>query len=610
MVENTSHSNHSFEKIMKNLKAKNLANKTIISLVSVILISVAIMPTVYSQEEQSGWETTLNFTETGGKKDSIVFGEKEDASDSKDAYDAPDPGGPPTPPYIDVSFTTSFQYPHNRLMYEFKHYSIQNIYKKWNFTINWQGGISTNVTITWNPNEFNTSTYESIVLYNKTGVSLSDMKVENNYTFTCSPGIIQNFEIICSNNQVPVLSSETPANNSENVDINQETVSISISDADGDTFNWTIEGKYVENTGQTNDSDGVKSANLHTSLPYNTNIIWYVNVTDGKSWANATYSFDTKSKSGSGTNPGTPPEIPPSNIAPTAESNGPYNGFVGTSVTFNATGSSDSDGTIELYHWDFGDGAEGDGETIFHSYLDVGNYTVILTITDNGGATDSDTTYAVIAQKINNLPSKPILEGPTTGSKNISYVYTAISTDADDDPISYVFDWGDNTDVTIEFLPNGTMVMQNHTWTAAGKYTIWVQAIDNTGMSSEKTYLTILIDAWRINDEINGYLIDNDGDGLYDSFYNSATGQETDVERQNDGTYLIDETGNEEWDYAYDLDTGELRIYEPPNESGSGSEETNNLAIVLLALFIVIVFILFAIFIKRDKNIKMNKSKK
>ena len=610
MVKNTSHSNHSFKKTMKNLKAKNLANKTIISLVSVILISVTIMPTVYSQEEQYGWETTLNFTETGGKKDSIVFGEKEDASDSKDIYDVPDPGGPPTPPYIDVSFTTSFQYPYNKLMYEFKHYSIQNIYKKWNFTINWQGDISTNVTVTWNPNEFNNCTYESIVLYNKTGVSLSDMKVENHYTFTCSPGIIQNFEIICKKNQAPLLSSESPANNSENVDINQETVGVHILDANGDTFNWTIEGKYVENTGQINDTDGVKSANLHTSLPYNTNIIWYVNVTDGKSWTNATYNFDTKSKSGSGSNPEPPPEIPPSNITPIAKINGPYSGFVGVLVTFDATGSSDPDGTIELYHWDFGDGTTEDGETISHSYSDVGNYTVILTVTDDDGATDSDTTYAVITQKTNNLPSKPILEGPTTGSKNISYVYTAISTDADDNSVKYVFNWGDNTDVTTEFLPNGTMVTQNHTWTAAGKYTIWVQAIDDTGMSSEKTYLTVLIDAWLIDDEIKGYLIDNDGDGIYDSFYNSATEQETDVERQNDGTYLIDETGNGKWDYVYNLDTGELRIYEPPNESESSPEETNNLSVVLLALFAVVIFISFAIFVKRDKNIKRNKPKK
>ena len=610
MVEKTTHINHYSIKIMKNLKARNLANKSIIPIVLVILISVAFMPAACSQEGQYGWEMTLNFTETGGKKDIIVFGEKEDSFDSKDIYDVPDPGGPPIPPFINVSFTTSFQYPHDKLLYEYKNYNIQNIYKKWNFTINWQGNTGTNVTIEWNPNEFNNSTYESIVLYNKTGVFLSDMKVENNFSFHCFPEIIQNFEIICKKNQEPLLSSESPANNSENVDINQETVAIYILDANSDTFNWTIEGKYVENAGEINDTDGVKSANLLTPLPYNTNIIWYVNGTDGEIWTNVTYNFDTKSKSGSGSNSGSPPDIPDSNIAPSAKINGPYVGFVDNSVMFHATGSNDSDGTIETYHWNFGDGTVGYGEIIDHSYSEVGNYTVILTITDNDGAKGRDTTYAVITQKSNNVPSKPILEGPTIGSKNISYSYDAKSTDADDDSVKYVFNWGDNTGFTTDYLSNGIVVTQNHNWSSAGKYTMWVQAINDDGISSEKTYLTVLIDVCLIDDEIKGHLIDNDGDGLYDSFYNSTNGMETDAERQNDDSYLIDITGNGKWDYVYFLDTAKLRIYKPPNESESSSEEMNNLAIVFLLLFIFVVFVPIIIYIKSHKNIKIDKSKK
>ena len=600
MVENTSHSGHSFKKTMKNLKAKNLANKTIISLVLVILISVAIMPAVYSQEEQYGWETTLNFTETGGKKDSIVFGEKEDASDAKDAYDAPDPGGAPTPPYVDVSFTTSFKYPHSKLMYEFKHYSIQNIYKKWNFTINWQGDIPTDVTITWNPNEFNNCTYESIVLYNKTGVSLSDMKVENNYTFICSPGAIQSFEIICRNNQAPLLSSETPANNSENVDTNQEAVSIFISDPDGDIFNWTIEGKYVENAGKTNDTDGIKSATLHMDLPYDANIIWYVNATDGDSWTNATYAFDTKSKSGSGSNPGPPP----SNQPPIADASAgkPYNGFVDEDITFNGSLSYDQDaGTITSWQWEFGDGTEGNGETIFHSYLDVGNYTVILTVTDDGGATGIDTTYAIITQKANNVPSKPILEGPTTGNKNTSYAYTAISTDADDNSVKYAFNWGDNTNATTEFLPNGTLVTQNHTWTAAGKYTIWVQAIDDKDAHSEKTYLTVLIDVMPISGKIQGDLVDEDSDGVYDFFYNYSSEKKTEVDQDSDGCYLIDSTGDDKWDFIYDSETEELTDYELGVQDPV-SPQGQNTAIILLAIFLMIILIVSFIFIKRNND--------
>jgi len=610
MVENTTQINHYFIKIMKNLTARNLANKLNIFFILAILISVAIIPTVYSQEEQYGWEITLNFTETDGKKEFIVFGEREDAFDSKDIYDVPDPGGPPISPYINVSFTTSFQYPHNKLLYEYKNYDIKNIYRKWNLTINWHGNINTNITINWNPNEFINSTYDSIVLYNKTGVFLSDMKLENNFTFSCSPEEIQNFEIICKKNQEPLLSSESPANNSENVGINQETIAVYILDANGDTFNWTIEGKYIENAGEINDTDGVKSANILTPLPYDTNIIWYVNVTDGEIWNNVTYNFDTKSKGGSGSNPGPIPDTPSSNIVPSAKINGPYVGFVDKSVMFYATGSIDSDGFIETYLWNFGDGTKEEGEVISHSFLEIGNYTVILTVTDDEGAKDTDITYVIITQKTNNTINKPILEGPTTGRKNISYLYTAMTTDADDDSVKYVFNWGDNTDFTTEFLSIGATVAQNHTWVFAGKYTMWVQAINDDGISSEKTFLTILIDVWLIDDEIKGHLIDDDGDGSYDSFYNPTIGLETDVELQNGDTYLIDKTGNGKWDYVFVLDTGELRIYEPTNESESISEEINNIAIVVLTIFIIILLISFVIYVKSYKNIKIDKSKK
>ncbi|MCK4758373.1 MAG: PKD domain-containing protein, partial [Thermoplasmata archaeon] len=60
-------------------------------------------------------------------------------------------------------------------------------------------------------------------------------------------------------------------------------------------------------------------------------------------------------------------------------------------IPFNGSGSYDPDGTIIDYSWDFGDGNSSGGEYIFHSYTAAGNYTVILTVTDDLGATDTDT---------------------------------------------------------------------------------------------------------------------------------------------------------------------------------------------------------------------------
>lgn len=60
----------------------------------------------------------------------------------------------------------------------------------------------------------------------------------------------------------------------------------------------------------------------------------------------------------------------------------------GLSCDFDGTPSSDNDGSIVSYAWDFGDGNSGSGVTVSHSYAIGGTYTVTLTVTDNSGGTD------------------------------------------------------------------------------------------------------------------------------------------------------------------------------------------------------------------------------
>ena len=54
-------------------------------------------------------------------------------------------------------------------------------------------------------------------------------------------------------------------------------------------------------------------------------------------------------------------------------------------VSFDASASSDPDGSISSYKWDFGDGGEGSGVNVEHSYHGLGDYTVTLTVIDNEG---------------------------------------------------------------------------------------------------------------------------------------------------------------------------------------------------------------------------------
>ncbi|MDZ7670597.1 MAG: S8 family serine peptidase [Gammaproteobacteria bacterium] len=70
----------------------------------------------------------------------------------------------------------------------------------------------------------------------------------------------------------------------------------------------------------------------------------------------------------------------------------PSDGLAPLQVSFNAAGSSDPDGTISSYQWDFGDDTQATGgPTVSHTYEDTGRFTVTLTVTDDDGQSDSAT---------------------------------------------------------------------------------------------------------------------------------------------------------------------------------------------------------------------------
>ncbi len=86
------------------------------------------------------------------------------------------------------------------------------------------------------------------------------------------------------------------------------------------------------------------------------------------------------------------------NRAPLALDGGPYTGVAGIAVSFNGTASSDPDGDVLSYSWNFGDGGSATGASPTHIYAAGGLYAVILTVTDNGSPalSDNSTTSATI----------------------------------------------------------------------------------------------------------------------------------------------------------------------------------------------------------------------
>jgi hypothetical protein len=75
----------------------------------------------------------------------------------------------------------------------------------------------------------------------------------------------------------------------------------------------------------------------------------------------------------------------------------PTSGTAPLNVSFDGTASSDPDGTISSYAWQFGDGGSATGPTASRTYTAAGTYTARLTVTDAQGATDTTTMTITVA---------------------------------------------------------------------------------------------------------------------------------------------------------------------------------------------------------------------
>jgi PKD repeat protein len=146
------------------------------------------------------------------------------------------------------------------------------------------------------------------------------------------------------------------------------------------------------------------------------------------------------------------------------------------SITFSGSGSSDPDGTISSYAWNFGDGATGSGVSVSHAFAHAGTYTVTLTVTDNNGATASDTATATIANRppVANAGAD---QGASVGAA-VSFNGSG-SSDPDGSITSYAWNFGDST--------TGSGVTTSHAYSAAGTYTATLTVTDNNGATATDT---------------------------------------------------------------------------------------------------------------------------
>lgn len=157
----------------------------------------------------------------------------------------------------------------------------------------------------------------------------------------------------------------------------------------------------------------------------------------------------------------------------------PTAAFVSTpnrlAVAFDGTSSSDPDGAIVDYQWDFGDGTTGSGASTSHTYAAEGTYLVKLTVKDDrDGVAVTETGVSVT-----NPNTLPVAAFSATTSDLTAILDASSAQDADGLLVGYHWDFGDGDE--------GVGKTTNHTYGTPGTYDVTVTVVDDRGGSASLT---------------------------------------------------------------------------------------------------------------------------
>jgi len=129
--------------------------------------------------------------------------------------------------------------------------------------------------------------------------------------------------------------------------------------------------------------------------------------------------------------------------------------------------STDSDGSIISWFWDFGDGTTSTFKSASHIFTQKGEWQITLTVTDNDGAEDSITHTVTVV----NLQPEASFNCTTNPQTDMDIQFTDNSVDPENMSLSWLWDFGDGYTSELQ--------TPTHKFTTEGDYNVTLTVTDD-----------------------------------------------------------------------------------------------------------------------------------
>lgn len=283
--------------------------------------------------------------------------------------------------------------------------------------------------------------------YSKPGTYNAVLTVTDNFSLSNSTGS-QQITVTINETPVPVISSPFSACAGENVEFSGELSK----DSDGKimSYFWSF------SDGFTDEGEKISKSFLIPGIYTVT-----LRIDDGSKAANSTGLISKEIKI---------------NTPPYANGGADRVVCAGEPVMFDASLSNDIDGDSLTYNWNMGDGGIYNSKVINHTFKGEGNYKVLLSVNDNSKAACA-ISIDTINVKVNRAPVAPqakAISGFTGGAHDAITFDASSAKDADGDPLSYDWDFGDGS--------KGSGKIVSHYFKTAGNYKVTLTINDNSGL--------------------------------------------------------------------------------------------------------------------------------